>query len=304
MVDDIFSDFVDNPILKAKYGQEEINRAKEWIKNNKIQYSMKLVTDTEAFPQVTIAMGKSDEDDSLATLGDQDIDIETLDPSDIGQPIAFIVKPFQVANYEKTTGVITVPANLSGFQHVGADMVAIDPKTGNGFIIREKISATTFRIDIDSDLDVDELAIIPQYQIYRARRERIINQEQYNIGCHAHGDPMNTIFLFNLVKYAMLRYREGLFEYNNFQLSSIKCTDMIKNDAFQSENIYSRYIILTGQTEESWIKSPYRVIEAFELIEKGDALDTAGIKVCSNLPTVDGSEEEDNDLWVTIDEDA
>jgi hypothetical protein len=303
LIDDIFSDFIDNPILKQKYGQKEIERAREFILNNKINFYMKHRIDSEDFPAITISMGNSDEDKSLATLGDNSICVEDLSPDDIGKPIQFIVKPFQVVNYDEVSGIVEVPENLEGFQYVGAGMVAIDPETGNGYIIDGLIDDTKFKIAAGSVLNVNELAIIPQYQMYRARRERITNQEQYNIGCHAHGDPSTLLFLFYLTKYALLRYREGLFEYNNFQLGTLQCTDMIKNEAFQADNVYSRFIILAGQTEEDWIKSPFRVWEAIEFIEKGEAMDATGIKICSNEDTIEGSEEAENDLWVTVDVD-
>jgi len=71
---------------------------------------------------------------------------------------------------------------------------------------------------------------------------------------------------------------------------------MIKNEAFQADNVYSRFIILAGQTEEDWIKSPFRVWEAIEFIDKGEAMDATGIKICSNEDTIEGSEEAENDI--------
>lgn len=79
---------------------------------------------------------------------------------------------------------------------------------------------------------------------------------------------------------------------------------MIKNDAFGQDNIYSRFIILSGQVEEDWLKTPFRVWEAVDFVEKGEAMDPGvGIKIMSNENTIDGSDEDDNDLWETIDVD-
>lgn len=305
IIDDIFSSFVDNPILNIKYGQKEIERAKEWILNNKINFFMQYRIDNMEFPAVTISMGNSDEDKNLATLADQSVHIEELDPCGIGKPIKFIVKPFNVVSYNKETGIIEMPESTEGSEFIGKDMLAIDPETGNGYVIEESSSENTFKITPGSDLNVKKLAIVPKYQIYRARRERIISQESYTIGCHAHGDPANLLFLFNLVKYSLLRYREGLFEFNNFQLGTIRCTDMVKNDAFGSDNVYSRFITLSGQAEEDWLKTPYRVWEAVDFVDKDNALSPeVGIKVCSNENTHEGTVEAENDLWETIDTDG
>lgn len=304
LIDDIFSDFVDNPMLRQKYGQKEINRAKEWILNNKINFYMKYRVDNMDFPAVSISMGNSNEDKSLATLADQSVCVEELDPCEISRPITYIVKPFNIVSYDKDTGIIEAPEGTEGINLISQGMLAIDPETGNGYIINDKAGTNGFKIAEGSNLDVSKIAVVPRYQAYRARRERIISQETYNIGCHAHGDPANLLFLFNLVKYALLRYREGLLESNNFQLGTLQCTDMIKNDAFGSDNVYSRFIMLSGQAEEDWLKSPFRIWEAVELVENGDAMDPGvGIKVCANEDTIDGSVEDQNDLWETIDND-
>lgn len=301
IIEDVFSDFIENPLLKQKYGMKEISRAKEFILNNQIHFYMKSRLDSEEFPAITISMGNSDEDKDLATLGDNSVIIETLDPSEIGKPIQFIVKPFQVVSYDKTTGIIEVPEGTEGYDYIGEGMLAVDPDTGNGWIIQGKAGTNGFQIAAGTELEVDQLAVVPRYQAYRARRERIISQEQYNIGCHAHGDPSTLLFLFYVTKYALLRYREGLFEYNNFQLGTIRCTDMIKNDAFGVDNVYSRFIILTGQAEEDWIKTPFRQWEALEFTEES-SLNQTGIKIISNEDTFEGSDEADNDLWVTIED--
>jgi len=301
LIDDIFSDFINNPILKYKYGQKEINRAKEWVLNNKINFYMKYRVDNMDFPAISISMGNSNEDKSLATLADQSVCVEELDPCEINKPIAYIVKPFNVVSYDKNTGIVEAPEGTVGLEFVSKDMVAVDPETGNGFIINEKAGDNGFSIAAGSDLDVSQLAIVPKYQIYRARRERIISQESYNIGCHAHGDPSTLIFLFALTKYALLRYREGLLESNNFQLGTLQCTDMIKNEAFGSDNVYSRFITLSGQVEEDWLKSPFRVWEAVDIIDREEGMDPGiGIKVCANEDIIEGSDEAENDLWTTI----
>ena len=304
LIDDIFSDFITNPLLNRKYGQAEINRAKEFILNNKINYYMKLRTDKVDFPAVTIAMGHSDEDKDLATLGDLSVCVQELDPCEIKRPIAFIVKPFSVESYDQESGVIQVPENTEGFENVQAGMIVINPETGVGFVI-DDVTTDSITIAANSELDSNRLAVIPKYQTYRARRERIISQESYNIGCHTHGDPSTLIFLYSVVKYALLRYREGLFENNEFQLGTLKTTDMIKNEAFGEDRVYSRFIVLSGQVQEDWIKTPHRIIEDVSFAHKDNLLGPeVGIRVLSNEDTIEGSVESQNDLWATIDKDS
>jgi hypothetical protein len=299
LVEDIFSDFIENPILAQKYGMKEIQNAKDFLMNNKIHIFMSHRLDKEEFPAITIALGDSSEDKSLATLGDQSADIEDMDAEDIGRPIQYIVKPFEIVNYNQAAGVITIPSDPN-FKYINEGMLLVESSTGNAWVIRGKKSGNRVIIDAGTELDGDKFGIAPKYQLYRARRERIISQETYNIGCHVHGDPSTLLFLFGFVKYCLLRYREGLLEANNFQLSNLSCTDLIKNSAFQAENVYSRFITLSGQTEESWIKTPYRIIEAVG-IQEGDA---TGITILSNKDTDSDSDESENDLWDTMDDES
>lgn len=312
VIDDVFSVFIENPMLRDKYGIKEVNRAREFILNNKIHFFMGGRMDKEEFPCVTISVGPSGEDKSLATLGDSTVDVEELDPSEIGCKISYIMSPFTPTGYDQATGVISVPEGLEGFEYVRSNMVAIDPETGQGFLISGKAGELGIQIPAGSDLKGQKVAIVPEYQVYRARRERATSQETYNIGCHTHGDPATTLFLFAVVKYGLYRYREALLEHENFQLGTLQASDMVKNQSFESENIYSRFITLSGQCEETWLKTPYRVIEASRIVGTEEVLDedgnptgetreVPGIKILSQ-------EAPDNimpecETWITIDDD-
>lgn len=303
VIEDIFRSLVENPLLAKKYGMKEVARAKEFLLNNNIHIYMRHRLDKMEYPCVTITIGNSTEDKSLATLGDQSVAFEEYEPDQIGKPIRFLVKPFQPLSYDSATGVVEMPKDIEEYRYVDKGMLLVDPTTGGAFVINGKAGDNGVQIAAGSQLPTGKLAIIPQYHIYKARRERAISQEQYTIGCHTHGDPSTLIFLFSLVKYSLYRYREGLLEHNNFQLSNLSCTDMIKNEQMAEENVYSRWITLSGQVEESWVKTPFRFIEAISINdpERDESVTfQAGIKILSkDAPLTVEPEEE---IWVTVDE--
>lgn len=300
VIEDVFRSLAENPILRIKYGLKEIARAKEFIVNNEIPVYMRHRVDKQTFPSITISVGQSQEDKSLATLGDNSVDIEEYSPQEIGKTISYIIPPFTPTSYDKNTGIVEVPESIEEYKFIDVGMIVADPETGIGFVIEGKAGGNGFKIAVGSDLSSERIAIIPRYQVFRARRERAVSQETYNIGCHVHGDPSTLIFLHSVVKYSLYRYREGLLEHNNFQLSKISSTDMILNEAFGIENVYSRWITLSGQVEESWVKTPFRPIEAIDFIAKDDEF-TAGIKVLSQ--DTPESLKEDFNHWATVDED-
>jgi len=295
ILEDIFSDFLDDQYL-AEYGAKEIARAKEWFLNNKIEILHKYRLDSQSYPCITIAMGESNEDDAQATLADLSTEVVELTPEEINKPIPYIVKPFIPASY--TNGILTAPFLLND---VSPGMLIVDPDTGNAWEITELIGADGIRIKDSPAIAADKLGIIPQYRVYRARRERASFRESYQIGCHVHGDPTQVLWLWSIVLYAILRYRETLLEARGFKISSVKSTDMVRDDAFDpgGENVYKRFIMISGLVENSWLKSPKRIIEIAKIADP-DGI-TAGIKVMSNTEVpLDVVDPEQDDNWVTV----
>jgi hypothetical protein len=131
-----------------------------------------------------------------------------------------------------------------------------------------------------------QFGILPQHRYYEARIERSYFEETYAIKCHAHGDIQNTLFLWSITKYAILRYRQSLLEANGFAESSVNSAPPEINQAWSTEGgekAYTRGMTLTGQIENTWIKAPHRIIENVIPRKEEDCEYTGGIKIISNL---------------------
>jgi len=300
LIHDTFRSLQENPILKQKYGLKEINRAQEFILNNEIPVYMRHRLDKMEYPCITISMGPSNEDKELATLGDTSPCVEEYTPAEIGKPLAYIIPPFQYESYDSNQGLVKVPDSIEEVKYISKNMVLVDPETGNGFIIDSITGNNEIKISPGSTLPNGKVGVVPAIPLWKARRERAISQEQYNIGCHVDGDPSYLIFLYGVVKYALYRYREGLLESNNFQLSRLSSTDLIRNENLDIENGYSRWITLSGQVEESWVKAPKRYIEAMDLACSSDPDAPEGIKIISSKRQK--GVDEQNTVWTTIDD--
>lgn len=296
LMDDILSDFVTDPMLSGIYGQKEIENAKKWINDNEISVFLPHRMDLEKMPCVTIAIGSNMEDRSLARMADMTHIVETLQPTQVGKVVPYIIPPFYYTSYDQATGFFEVPGTVD-LVIIQPNMAVINPQTGAGFIITSK-NNNGFFITPGTVINFDVIAVIPEYRIYKARREIATFQENISIGCHVHGDPNALLWLYSIMMYGLLRYREGLIESRNFQISNLTTTDMIRNDAFQSfgENVYSRFITLTGQVENTWIKAPKRVIETINIIDGIDAGLIMINKDGGQVPDIVDSEEE---IWVS-----
>lgn len=301
LIDDVLSDFVIDPMLSGMYGQKEIENARKWIKENEVSVFLKHRMDMEKMPCITISIGSNYEDKSLATLADQTNCVETYEASDIGKTIQYVTEPFQYTSYDQPTGFFQTPTEVD-LTVIQPGMVVVDPQTGGGYIITGKNNQGFF-IAEGTAVSAIEVGILPQYRIYRARRERATFQERVTIGCHVHGDPNALLWLYSIMMYGLLRYREGVLETRNFQLSNIETSDMVRNENFESigENVYSRFITITGQVENTWVKAPKRIIESINLNDP-DGLDGVGLVIIGpdggEVPEIIDTECE---MWVAKD---
>lgn len=299
LIEDVLADLLEDPLLKEIYGAKEISNAKEWFLNNKVEVYLKYRMDQIQTPCISISLGSSSEDDSQSTLADQSVYVEELEPDQIDKPIPYILKPIGNLIYNKDLGILEFPSDVNLIP-VSPGMLILDPKTGNAYIIEGKAGNNGLKIKDNPKLKANQYGIIPQYRVWKARRERAGFRESYSIGCHVHGDTAPLLWLHSVVLYGLLRYRESLFEARGLQISSLKSTDFVQRAAFSQEageNIYSRYIILDGLVENSWIKSPKRVIESAELLDSDGH--SSGIKILSNLDTNIIENDSEDDLWIT-----
>lgn len=301
LIDDILGDAIVNPYLRDKYGQKQIDACKEWFKNNQVDIYMADRRDKDRFPCITITLGTSQEKDDMKLMADQSTETIKLLPNKINKPIPYVVKPFSGYSYNSMTGEVIIPAGTKNIEGIATGMILVDPATGQGYVIND---ITPDGVEIEAGLTVTaaKLAVVPQYQFYEARIEHTFFQETYNIGVHSHGDPQALLWLHSIVLYSILRYRESLLEAHGFTQSSLSSSDLVQNAAFSGEGgeqVFSRYITLTGMVENSWIKSPRRVIEMAVLKEKNADGYVGGIKILSNLDTP-GIIDQSTQIWTTV----
>lgn len=313
LIQDILGTAISTPYLSDKYGQKQIDSCKEWFKNNQIDIYMASRKDRDRLPCIVITLGNSNEKEGMKTMADQSTESIILLPQTISKPIPYVVPPFTGATYNGTTGEMTLPAPITAIPNMAPGMILVNPDTGDGYVIND-ITPAGVLIQSGLSITINRLAVVPQNQFYKARIEHSFFQETYNISCHVHGDPQTLLWLHSITLYSILRYREGLLENNGFTEGVVSSSDLMVNNNYPGvggEEVFTRVITLTGQVENSWIKSPRRIIEVVGLNDRpnqigdgngGDAPNdgySGGIKILSNLDTAI----EDNNIWTTIEDD-
>lgn len=307
LVDHMLSDLVNISYFTDKYGQKQIDACKEWLNNNQIDVYMRGRDDKDRLPCVTIQMGGSDEKEEMKLMADQSTEKIALLPNKIGKPIPYVIKPFTPVGYDDSTGELSLDDSID-LAGVSVGMILVNPANGQGYVILD-ITPNGITIEAGMEIVASQFGIVSQFQYYEARIEHSFFAESYIIKCHAHGDPQNVLFLWSIIKYSILRYRESLLEANGFAQSSINSGPPDFDESFTTnggEKAWTRFITLSGQVENSWVKSPRRFIESVVLKNttpvgangKASKGYTGGILILSNFdtpPFVDQSEE----TWVT-----
>jgi hypothetical protein len=242
-------------------------------------------------PCVCITPGPSPEKPEMKHLADQSTETVVLMPQQIGKPISYIVKPFVPLGYDPNTGIVTIDPNTKGLDGVTAGMILVDPSNGQGFVIQD-ITPDGIEIATGIDLDATQLAVVPQFQFYKARIEHTFMQETCDVASYGHGDPQVCMWLHSIVLYSILRYRESLLEATGFTESSVASSPLIEDPYYSGpdgEQAFVRSIQLTGQVENSWIKSPRRIIESVGLKKKSTTGTgfVGGIRILSNADSPD-----------------
>lgn len=306
LLDHMLGDCLSNPYLKDKYGQKQIDACKEWFLNNQIDIYMRPRNDKDRMPCVVITPGPAPEKSDMKSMADQSTESLVLMPQQIGKPIPYIVNPFVPTSYDMGTGIVGIDENTRNIDNIRAGMILVDPANGQGFVIQD-VDDEGIHIEPNIDLTATKLGVVPQFQFYVARVEHTFFQESCDIACYSHGDPQAAIWLHSIVLYSILRYRESLLEAQGFSESIVSNSPLQEDPYYQGadgETAYVRSIQLSGQTENTWIKSPRRVIETADLREKSGNGYIGGIRILSNSNSPDFIDKTKENWYTDMDEGA
>lgn len=285
LLDYLMEDFTKNPYLAQKYGQKQIDSAKEWFKNNNIEVVLGYRSDKMKTPCVSIILEPQNEKNDMKHMGDSSTESVILLPTQIGKPIPYVIKPFVPTGYDQQNGIVGIDPETKGLDATVAGMILVNPANGNGYIITD-VDGDGIHIEAGLELDATQLAVVPQFQYYQARVEHTFMQASYSIICTAHGDPQQALWLHDIVLYSLFRYRESLLEALGLGESTINSGALVTNADMPGnggEVAWERAISISGQIEQTFIKSPRRFIESVVLKRRRkNGGQVGGISIISN----------------------
>lgn len=274
LLDYCFAFFKNDDLTSKEFGDKERNRAKEWFLSTKIAVSMDYRIGDPTFPLVTVSLQNSTED--FATLADINSDVsEEVPASEVSVNPQIILGPFSPKVYDSTTGIVTLPDNLNT-DDVFEDMIYTSSANNNGYVIREVIDASNFRIDEDVVDNFTNSYVAPISSFYVTQLESVQFRQVYTIKCFVQNDPLYLLYLNAVTEFALLRYRQTLLEARGFMRSTISSGSFYQFKDTGSDLVFGRDITLTGFVFQTWPK----------LISSGtNGVQISGINILSNSVT-------------------
>lgn len=252
VLDDVFGGLAQDPLSKVEYGYKEVKAAKDWFLQCNIAVYLPFRVDNPVTPCVSIMEKPKSERADRASLSD-DGSIEDYEPRRATSQPQYVIPPFNPAGYDPSEGIVTLPEGTTT-DLLAPGLFLVSKKTGKAYVIKKILGSQDFSISEGVSDDFDEAYIVPPTALWNLHRENAYLSESYDVGCHASGDPVTTMWLRQLIMYIMFRYREAYLEARGWEISSLSAGPIAPNPVFAGDKVYSCVVSLEGTVEANWIK--------------------------------------------------
>lgn len=262
-IDDIFSRFLEAHFLN-QYGQEKIDQIKTYIANNQIRIVQSLAMVPTSMPCISIKLIRADETEEMQNLGNNYLD------EDLSKDPTVYVPVVQPGTYDTLTGKLTI-INIADLSVVCAGMNFVD-SNGTKFPIKSPISNMSGMKYISIGSGQEPELTLPgriesSIDFSRIERRMIRIRETLSIGCHAKDDVHLAKFIYYILIYILKSRQESMIA-RGIELDRGTGNVFDREDEFEGENVFSRYVELNCLTEFVWNQSEVQVFDCFNLTLK------------------------------------
>lgn len=261
LLDYVFAGLAQDKLTVSSYGEKELTRAKDWFLATEIPVHMTPKIDEANTPCLSLTLISSAEIAQESTLGD--IHYVSEEPDYDKWPAMTAI--FAVSDYSPLTGNIKVPAAID--LEVSPGMFIFD-SFGNPYEILESYGDNSFDIAVGSVADFSRAVIKARKPAQITQLESAIFRENYHIGIHVNNEPVYLTWLHSIVVFILLRYKQAYLEARGFERSVISSSDFMRNEAFDKDLVFSRFIDISGYVRQYW---PKLTLPTVQNIRFGDA---------------------------------
>lgn len=257
LLDYVFASLPRDSMTMKAYGESEVSAAKEWFLKQEIGVYMTPNIDEGKTPCLTIKLQSSGEVEN--TLGD----IHYLSTEENSGAWPALVQPFTPTKYSAATGIVTVSEDVLAALDITEGMFLIDAY-GRSHEILETFSDGSFAIRQGTIADFRNAVIKGEPPSFVTRLESVSYRETYQIGVHVNGKPVYLTWLHSVIVFILLRYKQALLEARGLERTTFDSSDFERNEQFEGEFVFSRYISISGFVRHYWPKATDLKIASFK----------------------------------------
>jgi hypothetical protein len=259
-LDDIFSKFLEAQ-FNNQYGQNKINSIKTYIQNNQIKIVHAWQQVPTSSPCISIQLMRANEEEDIQNLGNDYLEEDRSTTPTVYVPVA------DPGTYDTLTGKLTI-INAADLSVVCPGMVFVD-STNQKFPISSPISNLSGNkyISIGSGKNPSLVAggrIESSIDFIRSDRRMIRIRETIMLGCHANNDMHLAKFIYYILVYILKSRQQSLIT-RGINLDRGTGNVFDRDDEFQGENIFSRFLEVNCLTEFIWNQGDVQVFDCFHL---------------------------------------
>jgi hypothetical protein len=256
LLETVFAGLKQDELTKNLYGEKEIARAIRWFNSTDIPVVMSYALRAETIPAISIELNESSEvENTLA-----DVHFQTSQPQEADWPP--LTDKF-APQYDPSTGTVTLPQSISDVFVCTIGMVLVD-RNGDKHRILKIIDRQHFVIDTALIIDFSGSYIKSSYPRLIETLESANFREGYRLGCTVHGDPLLVHYLHSILSFCLLHYRQDLLEARGIERTAISSGPVVLDQRFNKENVFSRFISLSGFVKNVW---PKRRLDRVQWVE-------------------------------------
>lgn len=257
LLDFVFAWLAHDDLTKTKkhYGEHGIEEAKEWFLNTEISVSMAYRPDRPEFPSINIELLNSNESgaNSLGDVSNEGVS-EDIDASEILIRPKPVLGPFTPASYDSTTGIVTLPTNLTTENLFSGNML-YDAVSNRGYVIDEVLDESTFTIAKGVTANFTRAFVAPRENFHTVLLESVEFAETYRLRCMVNTTPVHLTYLHSILMFILLRSKEDLLEARGFERTTITSGNIMYVEGKDAtERISARDITISGFVRQFWPK--------------------------------------------------
>jgi hypothetical protein len=281
LFDYVFASLPQDMLTWKDYGEKSVQEAKTWFLSNNIPVKMTPVLNEIELPCITITLVDSAEAIPETTLAD--VDGDGYERNDRTWPS--LVTSFTPKSYNVNTGTIVLADKMPEGITIGPGMFIVD-NLGHTYAILSVTDDLTFKIAPGTMADFSNCTLKAHKPSWITAVESSSYRETYRVGIHVGGEPVLLTWIHSVIVFALLRYKEALLEGRGFERSTFSSSEFTREEKYETEMVFSRYVNVSGFVRHYWPKAVTQVIDVVQtqpVVSGGVSMTAIGIDPDSQL---------------------